>query len=122
MINRQEVTNKELLAYCAVFFEYFLKEYRKIGQYPRIDLYTKESGHAVMSLYPCDDKNRQGISIYEGARETDDTVERVNVSGNSTYIVKKNLPENWTKEIAEKDLAQTLDKMRTLAIKEAYNG
>ena len=106
-----EVTNKELLAYCKVFYDHFLPAYLKEGKFVRIDLFTKESNFVVVSVYPHDDKNCQGIVIHEGKGKSDDQYGQARVTKNSFYVVKKNLPEFWTVDEARKDLCKALLEM-----------
>ena len=105
------VTNKELLAYCEVFYLKFLKIFLAEGKYPRINLYTKEGDYAVMSLYSIKDKSAQGIVIYEGNQNIDEPIERAQISHDSYYVSKLAHSSCWTPEAAKKDLEEALTKM-----------
>ncbi len=105
-----EVTNKQLLHYCQPFFEEFGRRYRDIDKFPRIDVYTKESGYVVISIYPVKEKTRQGIVIYEANQEIDEPVEPAGSTNYSWYIAKMNKPENWDEATAQNDLKSAIDK------------
>ena len=103
--------NKYLIEYCAVFFQYFLRAFLAEGKFPRINLYTKESGNIIMSLYATDDKSAQGIVIYEGNQRIDEPLERAEISHDAYFIVGGADPSLWTQEAAERDLKEALKKM-----------
>ncbi len=99
-----EVTNKQLMAYSKVLYDYYLKKYLAQGKYVRIDIYTKQSGYVVVSVYPCTDKSRQGIALYEGNETIDEPVDQVGSDKDSLYIARYNSAEYWTPEYARQDL------------------
>ena len=106
-----QITNKELLLYCKVFYDYFLPVFLSEGKYPRINLYTKENGYTIMSLYAISDKSAQGVVIYEGNQVIDEPTERVEITHSSYYIARPATQENWTNEAAKRDLSKALVDM-----------
>ena len=113
-----EIGNRELRMYAKPFLERFVKEYGKIGQFPRINIFTKQAGHVIVSIYPVTDKSYQGISIYEGTDIIDDPIERAKKSPTSWYVARTSNPDNWTPEQAESDLEEALETMRASGVLE----
>lgn len=99
-----EVTNKELLSYAKVLLDKLTKPFLEKGKYVRIDIYTKQSGFVVVNLYPCKDKSRQGIALYEGNENIDEPIERTETTSESLCVARYNHSEYWTPEYALKDL------------------
>lgn len=99
-----EVTNKQLLQYAKVLFDFYYRKFLNDGKYVRINIYTKQSNFVVVSLYFVDDKSMQGISFYEGNEMIDEPVEKPQITENSFYVARYNNAEYWTEECARKDL------------------